>query len=123
MEKKVTEDSMRELADSVGELREATESSKKETIEAIQGLETLPAGQYWVRGPAHIVDNSCEIVLDEDRIERYVLYQNTGLLFELAGLGDGDKVQKALAFVRRYGLLWHGEEHLGSGEFRESLEA
>ena len=113
---------MRELTASVGELRETTESSKEEAKEAGQGFVALPADQYWVRGPARIDGDSCEIVLDENRAEHYLLYQNEGLLFELAGLGDGDKEQKALAFVRRYGLLWHEVRDVGSGKCRESLE-
>ena len=119
----LTEDNMSELAASVSELREATEGSPREVTKAVEGLETLTARQYWVRGRARIDDHSNEIILDEDRAERYVLYMNSGLLFDLAELGDGNEPQEALAFVRRYGLLWHGIADIGSGKCRESLEA
>ena len=52
-----------------------------------------------------------------------MLYQNSGLLFDLAGLAErNNRPQAALAFVRRYGLLWHGAQDLGSGQCRESLD-
>jgi hypothetical protein len=121
--KRIREDVMRELAASVSELRKREVIDPRESTRAVEGHETLTAGQYWVRGPARIEDNNYEIVLDEDRAERYMLYQNSGLLFDLAGLGEGEnRPREALAFVRRYGLLRHGAQDLGSGQCRESLE-
>jgi hypothetical protein len=121
--KRIREDTMRELAASVSELRKTTVVDPRESTRAVEGHEFLTAGQYWVRGPARIDDHNCEIILDEDRAERYMLYQNSGLLFDLAGLADGDNRPRAmLAFVRRYGLLGHSAQNLGSGQCRESLE-
>jgi hypothetical protein len=78
---------------------------------------------HWVRGPARI--DGDEIVLDEDRAKAYFLYQPTDLLFDLADIAaDPSNLdpRRATAFVRRYGLLWHGAEDLGTGRCRESLE-
>ncbi len=77
---------------------------------------------YWMRGPARIVGD--EVVLDEDRAEEYYMYEPTELLFDLAEIGPDPQnrdSQNVLAFVRRYGLLWHGADKLGSGECREPL--
>lgn len=111
---------MKGLADSVQRLQEATERGKEGTGE---GFEVMSASPYWIRGPAWIDTDSLEIVLDEVRAQPYYLYEGEGLLFDLAGLGEGDKAQNVLAFVRRYGLLWHGADKVGSGECRESLYA
>ncbi len=77
---------------------------------------------HWARGPATIVGD--EIVLDEDRAQPYFLHEPRDLLFDFAELaanpGDLD-TRRATAFVRRYGLLWHGAEDLGSGNCREPL--
>lgn len=70
----------------------------------------------WVRGPARIVDG--EIILDENRAERYMPDNLDRALFELATASD---YQAFRAFVRRYGLLWHGPNSLGTGECRESV--
>src|SRR5215210_6166532 len=70
----------------------------------------------WVRGPARIADG--EVILDEDRAERYAAHSIDQAIFELAAANDYQDVR---AFVRRYGLLWHGPESLGTGECRESL--
>jgi hypothetical protein len=70
----------------------------------------------WVRGPAQIVDG--EVVLDEDRAERYVPRNIDQAIFELAIARDYQDVR---SFVRRYGLLWHGPDSLGTGECRESV--
>jgi hypothetical protein len=70
----------------------------------------------WVRGPARIVDG--ELILDEDRAERYRPDNLGRAIFELAAASD---YQGFRAFVRRYGLLWHGPESLGTGECRESV--
>jgi hypothetical protein len=72
----------------------------------------------WARGPARIIGD--EIVLDEDRAERYLLGNALYVEFALEDL-DEDYPESAVAFARRYGLLWHGAEALGSGECRESL--
>jgi len=70
----------------------------------------------WVRGPARIVDG--EIILDEHRAERYIPDNLDRAIFELAACSD---YQDFRAFVRRYGLLWHGPDSLGTGECRESV--
>ena len=70
----------------------------------------------WVRGPSHVVNG--EIILDENRAERYVPDFLDRALFELAAASD---YQDFRAFVRRYGLLWHGANFLGTGECRESV--
>jgi hypothetical protein len=77
---------------------------------------------HWARGPARVVGR--EIVLDEGRAEQYYIFEPTDLLFDLADLGAGPHMRdprEATSFARRYGLLWHGAEHLGSGKCREPL--
>ena len=73
----------------------------------------------WARGPARIVGD--EIVLDEDRAEPYNLAEALYVEFALEDL-DEDYPQSAVAFARRYGLLWHGADSLGTGECREPLD-
>jgi hypothetical protein len=86
---------------------------------------TLVEHPEWVRGPARVKDQ--EIVLDESRAEKYWLYESEQaeqMAFDLAAMAlhrSGRDPQQAVAFVRRYGLLWHGPDKLGSGECRESL--
>ena len=80
----------------------------------------------WARGPARIVGDvpEGEIVLDEDRAETYYMYSTTDISFEFAFLSEGlnrQNTDSLLAFVRRYGLLWHGADELGTGKCRESL--
>jgi predicted nucleic acid-binding Zn ribbon protein len=81
---------------------------------------------WWVRGPARVVDD--EVVLDEERAEKYYIHQPDDLLPDLAGLwgvlhDPRPKLNReVLRFVRRHGLLWHGPEEVGSGECRESLQ-
>ena len=70
----------------------------------------------WVRGPSRVVDG--EIILDENRAERYMPGLLDRAIFELAAASD---YQDLRAFVRRYGLLWHGPDFLGTGECRESV--
>jgi hypothetical protein len=90
------------------------------------GLAQWKQYPYWVRGPAHIVGEGteAEVVLDESRAERYYMYEPVDLSFELAYL-DGDlntlNTYSLLAFVRRFGLLWHGAEAVGTGKCRERL--
>ena len=80
----------------------------------------------WVKGPAIVEGN--EVVLDERRAERYLLHEREQvehMAFDLAAMAfhrSGRDPQQAVAFVRRYGLLWHGPDQLGSGGCRESLE-
>ncbi|MEJ7814784.1 MAG: hypothetical protein WKF53_06365 [Rubrobacter sp.] len=73
---------------------------------------------YWARGPARIVGE--EIVLDEDRAELYTLSNALSVEFAIEDL-DEEYPRSAVAFARRYGLLWHGAEYLGTGECRERL--
>jgi hypothetical protein len=64
------------------------------------------------------------IVLDEERAEPYYLYGAVGLSYELAFLDKQLSVHNTdtlLAFVRRYGLLRHGPEDVGTGRCHESL--
>ena len=70
----------------------------------------------WVRGPSRIVDG--EIILDEDQAKRYAPGFLDQAIFELAVARD---YQDFTAFVRRYGLLWHGSNSLGTGKCRESV--
>jgi hypothetical protein len=70
----------------------------------------------WVRGPSRVVDG--EIILDEDRAEHYTPDNLDRAIFDLAGVSHYQDVR---AFVRRYGLLWHGPNSLGTGECRESV--
>ena len=70
----------------------------------------------WVRGPARIVEG--EIILDEHRAERYIPDSLDQAIFEL---GASSGYQDLRAFVRRYGLLWHGPDSLGTGGCREPV--
>jgi predicted nucleic acid-binding Zn ribbon protein len=75
----------------------------------------------WVRGPAHI--DGDEVVLNEEAAEKYLVDESEHreqLLHDLTALSEYDP-QGVVNFVRRHGLLWHGPEHLGGGECRESL--
>lgn len=77
---------------------------------------------HWARGPARIAGD--QVILDENRAETYYLYEPTDLLFDLADLGAGTNKRdprEVVSFVRRYGLLWHGAEHVGSGRCQEPL--
>lgn len=86
---------------------------------------TLVEHPEWAKGPARIEGG--EIVLDESKAQKYWLYeaeQTERMAFDLAAMAfhtSGRDPQQAKAFVRRYGLLWHGPDKLGSGECRESL--
>jgi predicted RNA-binding Zn-ribbon protein involved in translation (DUF1610 family) len=75
----------------------------------------------WVRGRAHVADG--EIILDAGKAETYALRQLDNLPLDLASLDEGDPEQ-VVAFVRRYGLLWHGPDKLGKGtlELREYVQ-
>jgi len=77
----------------------------------------------WVRGSAQIENG--EIVLDGDRATTYAFgspADSERMAFDLASLSRhiGDE-RAALGFARRWGLLWHGADDLGSGTCRESL--
>jgi predicted RNA-binding Zn-ribbon protein involved in translation (DUF1610 family) len=90
---------------------------------AQRGVANWKQYPHWARGPARVVGD--EVVLDEDRAEPYYIFEPTDLLFDLADLGAGPHKRdprEAVSFVRRYGLLWHGAERLGSGQCREPLE-
>ena len=76
----------------------------------------------WVRGPARIEGD--EVVLDEQRAEFYYIFEPRDLMFALVDVAAGWKAHDPrgiLPFVRRYGLLWHGAEHLGTGNCREPV--
>jgi hypothetical protein len=87
---------------------------------------TLVQQPEWAKGPARIEGQ--EVVLDESRAERYWFYESEQaelMAFDLAAMAfyrSGRDPQQAKAFVRRYGLLWHGADKLGSGECRETLD-
>lgn len=78
----------------------------------------------WAKGPAEIKNG--EIILDEGRAEEYgysTPEQSEQMTFDLAVIGAGGPDEKEVStFVRRYGLLFHGANDLGSGECRESLQ-
>jgi hypothetical protein len=80
----------------------------------------------WTKGPARIEGK--EVILDARRANRYWIYefeQAEQMAFDLAAMAfysTGRDPQQVVAFVRRYGLLWHGADKLGSGECRESLD-
>jgi hypothetical protein len=99
---------------------------KKERWDMVEVGITLVQRPRWVRGPAFVEDN--DVILDESRAERYWLNepeQVEQMAFDLAAMafhGSGRDPQQAVAFVRRYGLLWHGVDELGSGSCRESLD-
>jgi hypothetical protein len=76
-----------------------------------------PYGPEWIRGPASIEGG--EVRLDRKRVEKYRISETHDLLFSLASMDKGSP-EDVKAFVRRYGLLWHGPDELG-GELRESL--
>jgi hypothetical protein len=92
---------------------------KTETSRGIWQWKQYP---LWARGPARISGE--EVILDENRAEPYYMYEPVGLFSDLAYLAvrheHGD-FRDILAFVRRYGLLWHGAEDLGTGGCREKL--
>lgn len=75
----------------------------------------------WVKGPARVEGGY--VVLDEARATRYHIYDLESLLFDLLSVFTPDKRNptEVKAFVRRYGLLYHGAEDVGSGRCRESL--
>jgi hypothetical protein len=86
--------------------------------------DTVPVKQYpeWVRGTARIDDN--DIVLAANAVERYAINEaehRETLLQDLAALSRPHS-QRAIDFVERHGLLWHGPEAFGNGECREPLD-
>lgn len=73
-------------------------------------IEHRPAA--WLRGPARLEDGF--VVLDSDRAEEYVPWEEEGLLlYDLAAIR---RPHDALGFARRWGLLHHGP---GADEYRE----
>jgi hypothetical protein len=86
-------------------------------------IDTSPVKQYpeWVKGTARIDGN--ELVLDANGTEEYSIDEaehREALLQDLAALSRPNP-QRAIDFVGRHGLLWHGPEAVGNGECRESL--
>jgi hypothetical protein len=76
----------------------------------------------WARGPARI--DGEEVVLDEEKAEPYYIFEPRDLIFDLADVAAAWMTREyrvIQAFVRRYGLLWHGAEHLGTGACREPV--
>jgi hypothetical protein len=99
---------------------------KKEQRGMVEVAVTLVQHPEWAKGPAFVEGN--DVVLDESRAKRYWLHepeQVEQMAFDLAAMAfhrSGRDPQQAVAFVRRYGLLWHGTDKLGSGRCRESLD-
>lgn len=87
-----------------------------------KGTGTYKQYPYWARGPARVEDGY--VVLDEGRATPYYIFEPPDLLFDLLNVYQpgGLEASDVTGFVRRYGLLYHGEVDLGSGECRESLE-
>jgi hypothetical protein len=59
-------------------------------------------------------------------LPHYYIFEHRDLMFDLAGVAAGWRtrdVRGILAFVRRYGLLRHGAEQLGTGNCREPVSA
>lgn len=87
-----------------------------------KGVGTYTQYPYWAKGPATIEDGF--IVLDEERAEPYFMFEPPNLFFDLLDVykkPDALDPRDVVSFVRRYGLLHHGNEHLGTGECREPL--
>ena len=66
------------------------------------------------------------MILDEGRAESYYIFEPRDLMFDLAGVAAGWMTRDPrgiTAFVRRYGLLWHGAEHLSTGNCREPISS
>ena len=88
---------------------------------------TLVEHPEWARGPTRIEGNA--VILDESRAERYWFYETEEvdtIAFDLAAMAlhrSGRNPEQVRAFARRYGLLWHGADKLGSGDCRESLDS
>src|SRR5215210_7632252 len=96
----------------------------------------------WVRGPARI--DGEDIVLDGGVVEEYPVSDpedGPSLLLDLGNLGNLGKIVgadepgarmddtvrvkntgRALDFVERHGLLWHGPTQVRMGQVRESLK-
>ena len=87
-----------------------------------EGVGTYKQYPYWARGPARVQDGY--VILDEDRATTYFIFEPHDLLFDLLEVyrPSGVEPRDAIRFVRRYGLLHHGEKDLGTGECRESLD-
>ncbi len=77
---------------------------------------TLIEHPEWVKGHAVIEGNA--VVLDESRAEKYWFYESEEadkIAFDLAAMAlhrSGRDPEQVRAFVRRYGLLWHGADKL-----------
>jgi hypothetical protein len=87
-----------------------------------KGTGTYKQYPYWARGPAWVEDGY--VVLDEARATPYYIFEPPNLLFDLLNVyrPTGLEASDVTGFVRRYGLLHHGEGELGSGQCRESLD-
>jgi hypothetical protein len=77
---------------------------------------------HWAKGPAKVEGG--HVVLDEGRAQPYYIYEDDGLLFDLLDLHRPQTLDanEVVTFVRRHGLLYHGDDELGSGECREPLD-
>jgi hypothetical protein len=79
-----------------------------------EGLRHRFVPTTWLRGIASLEDGW--IVLDPARATKYPLYEETEVPYDLTRV---ERPPDALAFVRQYGLLWHGP---GADDHRERFE-
>jgi hypothetical protein len=77
---------------------------------------------HWAKGPARVEDGY--VVLDEARARSYYIYEDDDLLFDLLDIYRPHTLapSEVVSFVRRHGLLYHGDSEVGSGGCRESLD-
>ncbi len=89
--------------------------------EGYSGHATYKQYPHWAKGPARVEDGY--VVLDEGRARPYYIYEDDDLVFDLLDLFRPHALNpsEVVRFVRRHGLLYHGDTELGSGECRESL--
>ena len=105
------------LSSSVEELRGEADSTVEET-RSRQGFRASRRAPLWCRGPARVVGT--EVVLEEEKADRYNMILPHDVVFDLAELAEVPNMIPT--FVRRYGLLRHGAQDLGTNGCREPLE-
>lgn len=86
-----------------------------------KGVGTYKQHPQWAKGPARVERGY--VVLDEARATSYYIFEPHDLLFDLLDVYRPNNLdpRDVTRFVRRYGLLYHGEAALGTGQCRESL--
>jgi hypothetical protein len=108
---------LNQIAQSVEELREATELTPDGVKAEYRGFVHSRQNPYWAKGPAQLIGQN--IVLDEDKAEPYFMFEPEDLVFDLVELAEVP--QMIPYFVKKHGLLWHGIDDVGTGKCRESL--